>query len=380
MVLWIVFAAMTAAAVLCVVWPLTRRPDTQARSVADVEFYRAQMASLDDDVARGMLPAEDAAGTRAELGRRLLAAGDRSAADHLKPSGRIRLAAALVTLCVVPAVGLGLYLYVGNPGYPDVPLASREAPSQNIAAIVEKVEGHLASHPDDGRGFELVAPIYLQMGRFGDAARAYRQAIRLLGDTADREAALGQSLLLEADGVVTAEARQALDAALKLDPNLPQARFFTGVAAEQDGDKDKARTIWQALLASAPAGAPYADVVRRRIAALDNPAANPPGAPGAAGPPSAGGPPSGPMAAGIAALPPEQRNAAIRGMVDGLAARLAANGSDPDGWLRLVRAYTVLGETDKARQALVDARRSMVGNQEALSRIDGLAHELGLEG
>ncbi len=141
-----------------------------------------------------------------------------------------------------------------------------------------------------------------------------------------------------------------------------------GVAAEQDGDKAGARAIWEKLAAEAPPGAPLREIIFRRLAQLD----------GKTPPPA--GMPSGPAAAGIAALPPEQQNAAIRGMVDGLAARLAQNGADPEGWLRLVRAYKVLGETEKAKQALADAKRSLAGNEQALSRLDGLAHELGLEG
>ena len=377
MVLWIVLAAMTAAAAFCVLLPLARRGAGTPDLEADVAFYKAQVAGLDDEVRRGLVRADDAQATRAELGRRLLSADDAASADVLRSSARSRLAAAVVVLCAVPAIGLGLYLRVGSPDYHDMPLASRDAPSQNIVAVVEKVESHLATHPDDGRGFELIAPIYLQLGRFGDAARAYTQTIRLKGETADRDVALGQALLLEADGVVTEEARKALDAALKLDPGLPQARFYKGVAADQDGNTAEARAIWQDIVAQAPADAPYVGAVRRRLAALDAPQAGPQSAAG--GPPVARGP-AGPMGATIAAMAPEQRNVAIRGMVDGLAARLAENGHDPDGWLRLVRAYTVLGEAEKARQALTDARRQMAGDQASLIRLDGLAHELGLEG
>ena len=42
------------------------------------------------------------------------------------------------------------------------------------------------------------------------------------------------------------------------------------------------------------------------------------------------------------------RGAMIRGMVDRLATRLKQNGDDVEGWLRLVRAYMVMGERDKA--------------------------------
>ena len=70
----------------------------------------------------------------------------------------------------------------------------------------------------------------------------------------------------------------------------------------------------------------------------------------------------------------------IRNMVEGLAARLAQNGQDLEGWLRLVRSYTVLHESGKARAALVDAKRNLSNDPSAVARLDALARELGLEG
>jgi cytochrome c-type biogenesis protein CcmH len=67
-------------------------------------------------------------------------------------------------------------------------------------------------------------------------------------------------------------------------------------------------------------------------------------------------------------------------MVDGLAARLAQNGRDPEGWLRLVRAYSVLGEQAKARTALGEARKVLSDDSAALSQLGDLARQLGLEG
>ena len=71
---------------------------------------------------------------------------------------------------------------------------------------------------------------------------------------------------------------------------------------------------------------------------------------------------------------------AIRAMVEGLAARLAQNGHDLEGWLRLVRSYTVLQEPEKARSALIDAKRNLAGDKDAIARLEALARELGLEG
>lgn len=394
---WIAFALMTAAAVLCAVWPLVRpRRETglataEIQASTDTAFYRQQLVELDADVDRGLLAGSDADGVRAELGRRLLSASERSAAATPKSGVRHR-GAAVVVAGVISLTALALYAKVGHPDEPDEPLSARAVGRDDFAAAMARMEAHLDMNPDDGRGSELIAPIYLKTGRFDAAARALRNAIRVLGPTPTREAALGQALVMEADGVVTGEARHVFEAALKEDPAMPQARFFEGLAALQDGDKAKARSTWSALVDEAPPEAPYTGILRQRLAALDGitlpqPAMAPQAGPASqqAGATSLGAAPT-PMgampagAAAVAALPPEQRQLAIRGMVDGLAARLAQNGQDPEGWLRLVRAYKVLGETDKAQQALADARRSLSRDVQQLARLDQLARELGLEG
>ena len=376
---WLALAFMVAAAVLCVAWPLLRPRRDAGVGATDVAFYRQQLVELDADVDRGVLRASDVGATRAELGRRLIQASDATGAA---PASGRRSVAAVVSGCFVAAVAAALYADVGHPGQPDAPLAARETGRPDFATALAKIEAHLASDPDDGRGLEIVAPVYMRLGRFDDAARAYREIVRVLGRSPPREVELGQALVMASDGVVTAEARQAFDAALADDPSLPQALFFDGLAALQDGDRAKARGLWARILDEAPAGAPYTAIVRQRIADLDSvtsPAAPPsPAGGGVAGPRALPGMPAG--AAAVAALPPEQQRTAIRGMVDGLAARLAQNGQDPDGWLKLVRAYRVLGEQDKAVKALADARRSLTGDPQDMARLDQLARELGLEG
>jgi cytochrome c-type biogenesis protein CcmH len=107
--------------------------------------------------------------------------------------------------------------------------------------------------------------------------------------------------------------------------------------------------------------------------------------PGAAGPaPSAiAVAPPGPDASQVAAaaqMAPGERNNMIESMVARLAQRMADNGSDVDGWLRLIKAYTVLGERDKALTAAASARTALAGNSDNLHRISELTKELGLEG
>jgi cytochrome c-type biogenesis protein CcmH len=368
--MWLLIGLMTCAAVLCVVWPLSR-PDGRRAPLSgdDVPFYKDQLASLDRDVATGLVLAGEAEGARAEIARRLIAAADRAAEDRPAPGRRRRLlVAAVVVALLVPALSLGLYLRVGAPDLPDQPLQARltRPDANDVTAAIARIETHLVAHPDDAKGFALLAPIYLRLGRFADAAHALERVLVLEGETAERRAAYGEALVFASDGVVTADARAAFEQAVRDDPASPQARYYLALAAEQDGDAMRAKALLSGLAADAPNGAPWLPMVKARLAALDAPAGMPA--------------PNGAAGAAVAALPPEQRAAAIHGMVDGLAARLQQDGRDKEGWLRLGRAYSVLGERDKAVSALADARRNLAADAAGLSQLDGLARELGLGG
>ena len=380
--IWVVFAIMTGVAVLSVLWPLSRPARGSSRRDADVAFYQAQVAEIDRDVARGLASPADAEGARAQAGRRLLTTAQAGAAAAVaSPLGR-RIGA-LTALIVIPCLALGLYLYVGNPDFPDEPLSARlQAPpnKMDIGIAVARIEQHLAENPDDGRGWEIIAPVYLRLDRPTDAVRAFGNAIRLLGDSADRERELGEALTAAGDGQIDDRARAAFEAALRLDPKASAPRFYLGLAAEQVGDKARAADIWNKLLADAPPDAPWTPMVRAHMAALAGtaPAGTAPEgiAPEGTGPGPAAAPKA---AAAIAAMAPAQQSTAIRGMVAGLAKRLAQGGGPPDDWLRLIRAYSVLQEPDKARGALADARHNLASDAAALARLTSLAHELGLE-
>jgi cytochrome c-type biogenesis protein CcmH len=280
-----------------------------------------------------------------------------------------RRLAALAAIVVLPIGAAAVYLSLGSPLLPSQPQAVRlELPPEqrSITDLVARVEAHLEQNPDDGRGWEVLAPVYMRLGRYDDAVKARRNVLRLSGVSAEREADLGEALTGVANGVVTAEAKAAFDRALKIDPNEFKARYYAGLAAEQDGRTAEARDLWRSLLAGAPAEAPWIGFVRESLARVDP-----------------GTPPPGPSTADIAAageLSPEQRAEMVRGMVERLAARLQNEGSDVDGWLRLLRAYMVLGDRDKARAAATDARRALASEPDKLRRVEELIKGLGLEG
>jgi cytochrome c-type biogenesis protein CcmH len=364
MTLWLVFALMTAMAVFAVLWPLVRRK-AKLRSGSDIAVYRDQLDEIQRDRAAGLIGDAEATAAQAEVSRRLLGAADAEAAAP----GPIPVATAvwrsravaIIALVALPIGAAGLYLEVGSPSLPGQPLSARttDAPSQSIDHLVAQVEEHLALNPDDARGWEVIAPVYLRLGRFDEAVKARRNVLRLDGESAERQADLGEALVGAANGIVTADAKSAFERAVALDADDVKGRYFLGLAAEQDGRQADAEATWRAMLTKAPADAPWAGFVRSELARLE------------------GAPPVDPGA--VSELGPEQM-AMIHSMVERLSNDLHKNGSDVEGWLRLMRSYMVLGERDKAAAAAGDARRALASEPEKLKQIDALAKGLGIEG
>jgi cytochrome c-type biogenesis protein CcmH len=375
MILWIIFALMTAAAILAVLWPLGRKA-AAGRGGNDLAVYQDQLEEIGRDRGAGLIGQAEAEAARVEVSRRLLAAADVEATAARPAAGAAqslwrRRAAAIAALIVLALLPLCFYLALGSPNVPGQPAFARvkAAPGdQSIDALVGQVEAHLAKSPNDGNGWEVIAPVYLRLGRFDDAVTARRKALVLNGETATRDADLGEALVAAANGVVTDEAKHVFETAMKRDPHEPKARYFLGLADEQDGNRTGAAARWRAMLEEAPAGAPGVGFVRSALGRVS----------GEPVPETAG--PSDADIAATANMSDEQRVEMIRGMVGRLSDRLHAQGSDVEGWLRLVRAYAVLGDRDKAKDAAADARHALAGHPDDVKRVDELVKGLGLEG
>ncbi|MBV8835701.1 MAG: c-type cytochrome biogenesis protein CcmI [Alphaproteobacteria bacterium] len=375
MMLWFLFALMTAAAIFAVLWPLGRGARVVRDADGDIAVYRDQLDEIARDSANGLIGDAEAKAARVEVSRRLIAAADAAqspTAPAASATASRRRIAAVVALVALPLIGATFYLLLGSPNLPGEPFASRATePLQNrsLDALIAQVEAHLEKNPEDGRGWEVIGPVYMRTGRFDDAVKARRNALRLNGASAEREADLGEALLAAANGVVTDEAKAAFDRAVAQDGSNPKARFFLGVAAQQDGQAPKAVAIWQDMLKNAPAGSPWIGMVREALARA-----------GEAAPTVSTAGPSADDVKAAERMSPQDRTAMVRGMVDRLAQRLKQDGSDVEGWLRLVRAYTVLGERDRALSAVTDARRALGHDADKLRRLDDLVKELRLEG
>jgi cytochrome c-type biogenesis protein CcmH len=371
MMLWLILALMTAAALGAVMWPLARARALQAAG-SDLAVYRDQLEEIERDRADGRIGHDEFEAARVEVSRRLLGAASAGGPETAEtvPRGGRRIAALVSAIIAVPLVAGPLYMLLGSPDLPGEPImgrASGEGQANSIAALIAKIEAHLEENPKDGRGWEVVAPVYMKLERYDDAVKARRNALNLMGATADREVDLGEALTSAAGGVVTAEAKATFERAAAIQADHFKAMFYLGLAAQQDGNGGEAARIWRNLIAKAPPDAPWLTVVRQSLARVERPGATPPG-PGAEDVAAAG------------EMTPEARNQMIRGMVERLATRLHEDGSDVDGWLRLLRAYMVMGERDKAKAAAGEARGALAREPEKLRLLDEGIRDLGVGG
>jgi cytochrome c-type biogenesis protein CcmH len=367
MTLWFVFALMTAAAIFAVLWPLGRGNRTKEDG-SEAAVYRDQLSEVDRDVSAGLIGATEATAARVEISRRLLAAADGQRRPVPGTNVGLRRMAAVIALLGLPVVAVGLYYPLGSPDLPDLPLAERASTPEKTQALddlVAQVEQHLANNPTDGRGWSVIAPVLARLGRMDDAIRAFRNSITYNGESADRRADLGEALVAAAGGVVTAEAKTEFEQAVALSADDVKANYFLGLAAEQDGRSADAASIWRAMLEKAPSNAPWRQLVQAALVRV-------------------GGSPvpalSNDAVAAAKDMNETDRSAMIRSMVDRLATRLKQNGDDVEGWLRLVRAYMVMGDADKAKAASSDARQAVAKDPQRLQQLNDGLKNLGLDG
>ena len=367
MTLWFVFALMTAAAIFAVLWPLGRgqRPPNDGSETA---VYKDQLAEIDRDVAAGLVGTPEAVAARVEISRRLLSAADHQRDPPVASNTGLRRSTAILALVGLPIMAIALYLSLGSPQLADFPLAERArepSATQPLDNLVAQVQAHLEKNPADGRGWAVLAPVLTKLGRYEEAVQACRNSITYNGDNATRRADLGDALVGAAGGVVTSEAKAEFERAVALDADEAKASYFLGVAAEQDGRANEASSIWRAMLAKAPPDAPWRPLVQAALARVG----------GSAAPVL-----SDDTMAAAKDMNEADRSSMIRGMVERLATRLKQNGDDVEGWLRLVRAYMVMGERDKAVSALIEARQAVANDADRLRQLNEGLKNIGLDG
>ena len=335
--------AMALLAGLAVLAPALRgRATVPDRADASMAIFRDQLAEVERDAARGLVSGEEARAARVEIERRMLAAA-RARGQGPSRAGRWAVVAAAVA---VPLGGAGIYALVGRPEVPSAPFAERgeeRAAEGEVAALTAELRARLEADPEGGptEGWVLLAQTHLRRGDYAEAVRAF-EAVSGREDvppgvlTQHAEAIVG----LEG-GLVTPPALALIDRAMERDPTIPAGAFYRAQALAQSGDPGGGRDLLLARLEEARGPEPWIEVF---VAEANRMGAE-------AGLPPVTAEDAVPGIAAVGAMAPEEREAAIRSMVDGLAARLEAEPGDLEGWLRLGQARAVLGEAEAAREA-----------------------------
>ena len=349
--LWVAAALISAALAALIVRRAASAAGAQQRENPALAVYRRQMAELDELAERGVLADAERRSVRAETGRRLLAAAERDEA----PTRKAGPTTILIAAAVAPLIALGIYVVIGAPGYPDQPFKMRLAdwraadpetlePGQ-MAAILREVA---AERPTDPEPLRQLAVAEFGARQPTEAIQALHRAIVLAPGRADLWQLLGQALVLQGGGG-DPQAADAFRHVLAIDPASPTARYFLARAKIAGGDAAGGLADWRALAAALPKNDPRAQGLATEIAQVAATGKLP-----------------------VASAPKDASVGApqIQAMVDGLAARLQTTPDDPAGWVRLVRAYGVLGETDRRDQALASARRRYATRPDILTQLN----------
>jgi cytochrome c-type biogenesis protein CcmH len=380
---WIILGILILLALALVLVPLLfRARKVPGRGEYDLAIFKDQLREVDKDLERGVLDKEQAEAARVEISRKILKAGaglEKNGDNATAAAAKSRMLILAGSLLMVPVIAIGGYMMLGSPGIQGLPYASRirdKNNNMNLDILVARVETHLRKNPDDVRGWTVIAPSYMRLNRFADAANAYQELMRLQGQSATLLANFGEAATLANNGVINENARKAFEAARRRDPTRPKPQYFLGLAALQSGKPKEAVERWQAMLASAPGDAPWRPQVETMIRkAGGKVAARAAKLPPLPAPAKSAAAPKGPTREQMrdaANMSARDRQAMIEGMVTQLAERLEKDTKDLDGWLRLIRAYGVMGRKADAGKALTRVREIFKDQPEALARINKL--------
>ena len=352
MTIWLFALLLTAIACATLYYAgAGRRVNAAAQAVdATAEHFRAQLRAIDTDAAMGRLGAAEAVAAKGELAREVMR---HQTAAAPKSSGGI---AVWVPVVLVAAISLGTYAWLGRPDLPAAPLASRDVAAAGEVTLedaIKTIEARLAETPDDLRGWTVIAPAYMQLGRYADAVKAQRRINELATPTADTLTDLAEALMLEKGGNVEGEPMALLKRAYALDASHVRSLYYIAGEETRVGDYEAAIRDWNALLKLSKGGEPWVVTAENGLAYAQ----------------SGGKPDVSPSAQ------PDQ--AQIDAMVDGLDARLKSEGGTVDEWTQLVRSRMVQGRMDDA-QAAYDAARTAYPDAAVRNELDVLAADNGL--
>ncbi len=228
-------------------------------------------------------------------------------------------------------------------------LGASQLSPQEAAAVFKD---YAAKHPGDPAPLVYLAHAEVDGGDPAAGERDLKRALLLDPDSAQLWLLLGETIGMQAGDAGSTEAEAAFQRAMTLAPKAPEPRYFFGREQIATGDVPAGLQTWQALEADLPANHPAKGPLAQEIAAVQKTGALPPAAPARAA---------------------QDQQAMINAMVQRLAAQLQAQPDDPQGWGRLIRAYTVLGDQADRDAAIARAQAEFKDRPDALRAVQAAA-------
>ena len=381
--IWLLFAIILLITLNLLIHPMIRARDNQVtiRETYDVAIYKDQLKEADRDCERGLLSSEQLDAVKIEIQRKLLNASDQSNANPTSiPTFNPKKITAFGLILFLSIGSVGIYSFLGSPKLENKAYADRDLEKERkvltdeqavseMMMLVESLEKQLATDPNNLDGWLRLGRSAVSLGQFQRAVKAYEQALKLGPENIDVLVNYVETLIFSNEGQVSRDALRTLQYAHKTNAAHPKARYYIALHHAQAGNMRLAIQGWVDLLSISLPDAPWIQTVQSQIksaakeAQIDITSIKPSLEALEIGSDirkslNAQTVISGPNPSDIKAageMSPEDQEKMILSMVERLADRLKENPNDSQGWLRLSKAYEVMGDTEKASHAMDQA-------------------------
>lgn len=357
---------LSIIAILFVLLPYLKATESEGSMTPDIDVYKAQLEELNKDLKSGLIDQEEASRTKVEIERRILKAAEaQSCVSSIEEPNNL-LSLAMVVIILFSAA---FYAVIGTPGMPDFPIKEfreQEMSEDRVEALaqtddlISKVKARLASSPEEIQGWGYLANLEMNKGNFQQAAEALYQAHMIAPDVFDYQLMYAESLIMASNERVTPAAMIILNKAKKIAPEHPGPRYYLALADFQAGDVEIAHSEWKSIQTKLENNDPMMPLlnvwINRAEVSL-----------GIAEPLPQTRAPSitAEQAETIQNMSAEEQQELIRQMVMQLATKQKENPTNIEGWIRLSRAYMVLGQKDEAIVAMKSAIENAPDGQKA---------------
>ena len=169
------------------------------------------------------------------------------------------------------AFGGAGYALSGRPGMPGV---SREATDRGAPLPLADARHRLMGEFNAADRWLIIADSFERRGKTEEAVGLLRNAVGNSPNDYQLWVGLGNALADHARSYSPAAA-YAFDQAERLAPDHPAPRFFKGLALVRSGRIEEGVSLWQAVLASAPADASWRPMIEDAVMVFRRPVAAP---------------------------------------------------------------------------------------------------------